>query len=519
MFVKSLNLRRLILLLCVFSVVVTLANAFYSLYLVQRSLIIKSTMESNWVYADKMSDITEDFINSAMSQLSYSANYLSEKVDDSIELEHEVERLSLQTNSFESVVIVNSDAQIVAASSDSPEIIGTELSQEDQLQSYNAKAPMITDPFLSPFGYYIISISHPIYSKEGVYLGFISGTIFLEKINKLTELLGQHIHNDGSYIYVIDRNQTIIYHPDTTKIGQTISNGAVIEVVNGENGYLEIKNEFDAEMLVGYAPVKNSNWGIVVQSSKKIVIENLNNQVFKVFLKGTPIGLLTLLLIWICSIYIARPLWQLASIVKNVDNYSAISTDLTKINPWYFEVMYLKLSFLSAISNASNTIDKLHNDNMTDPMTKVLNRRGMEEAISEINKSKVKFSVLALDIDSFKLVNDSFGHDVGDQVLKSVSQILQESARSHDIICRSGGEEFLIFLIKTDMNTAFEVAERIRSSIENYQFENVGNLTISIGVSSRKDNVQSVYDVIKSADIALYKAKRDGKNRIEKHTS
>ncbi|PNH77786.1 sensor domain-containing diguanylate cyclase [Vibrio diazotrophicus] len=519
MFVTSLNLRKLILLLCIFSVAVTLVNAFYSLYIVQRSLILKNTLESNWIYADKMADITEDFIDSSMSQLSYSASLLSEKIHDYKALDHEVERLDLQTNSFDSVVIVNSDAQIVAASSNSPEIKGTKLFREDQLQSYSAKAPLVTDPFVSPNGYYIVSISHPIHSKDGDYLGFISGTIFLEQLNKLTDLLGDHIYNDGSYIYVIDRNQKIIYHPETIKIGQATSNEAITEVIKGKNGYREVKNELGNEMLVGYAPVENSNWGIVVQKSKKLVIANLNDQVFHVFLKGTPIGILTLLLIWICSIFIARPLWQLASIVKNNDNYSLINADLNKIKPWYFEVMYLKLSFLSAIGNASNTIDKLQIDIMTDPMTKVLNRRGMESVISRLNKSKVDFSVLALDIDSFKLVNDSFGHDAGDDVLKSVAKIVRESARLHDIICRSGGEEFLIFLLKTDMRAACEVAERIRLSIESNKFRKVGNLTISIGVSSCKENFRTVEDVIKSADIALYKAKRNGKNRIETYSS
>jgi len=104
---NKLNLRKLILLLCIFSVAITLLNALYSVYRVQKALILNNTMESNWVYAEKMASLTDTFIDSAMSQLNFSASKLSSKMDNTQVLDSEVDRLRLQTNSFNSVVIVD----------------------------------------------------------------------------------------------------------------------------------------------------------------------------------------------------------------------------------------------------------------------------------------------------------------------------------------------------------------------------------------------------------------------------
>ncbi|HBC3929704.1 TPA: GGDEF domain-containing protein [Vibrio parahaemolyticus] len=513
---EKLNLRKLILVLGVFSVVITLFNAFYSIYKVQRDLIVNNTMESNRVYAEKMAEMTDAFIESAFSQLKFSAHVLSSKMNNSQVLELEAERLRTQTDSFNSVVIVNTEGVIVAVSPETVQVKGVKLTSERSLQSLRAQAPIITDPFVSPAGNYLTSISYPIFSSSGEYLGYVSGTIYLEKKNILTTLLGQHGYKDGSYLYVVDRNHTLIYHPDKRRIGQVIVNNEVInDVIQGDFGGKDIFNSQGVEMLAGYAPVKNAGWGIVAQKSKQLTLSTLDEQMWKVFLESLPIGILTLLLIWVSSIFISRPLWQLASAVRNFESHVKTMDDLKKIKPWYFEASHLKISFLRAFSIVSNTIEKLHSDSLTDSMTGLLNRRGLDKAIESFRLENIPFSVLALDVDYFKKVNDTYGHDVGDELLKNVSQLMKNLAREHDVLCRSGGEEFMIFLPNTDLNRAFEAAERIRKSIEIYSFPTVGNITISIGISSWEGLAERIDDVIKKSDQALYKAKNNGRNRTE----
>ncbi len=510
----KLNLRKLILILTVFSVMVTLLNTFYSVYRVQHDLIISNTIESNRVYAEKMAEMTDIFIDSAMSQLEYSALTIGSKIHDAEVQQQEVNRLRYQTDSFNSVVVVNTEGVITSVSPEALQVKGIQLTGERSLQSLSAKAPLITNPFVSPLGNYLTSISHPIFSTDGEYLGYVAGTIYLDNKNILMSILDQHSYQDGSYLYVVDRNRTLIFHPDKERIGQVVVNNDVINAVShGQHGGQAVVNSLGIDMLAGYAPVKNSGWGVVAQRSEEFTLSGLDDQMWHVFLETLPIGALTLLVIWISSVFISRPLWQLARVVKNFEGQAATADDLNEVKPWYFEASHLKRSFQSAFYLVSNTIDKLQVDTLTDSMTGLLNRRGLDKALENLRMKNLPFSVLVLDVDYFKKVNDTYGHDVGDLLLKDVSNLISAQARSGDVVCRAGGEEFMVFLPKVDINKAFIVAERIRMSIESHVFEKVGHLTMSIGISHWAGKDEPINAVLKSADDALYQAKSKGRNR------
>jgi diguanylate cyclase (GGDEF)-like protein len=118
-----------------------------------------------------------------------------------------------------------------------------------------------------------------------------------------------------------------------------------------------------------------------------------------------------------------------------------------------------------------------------------------------------------LDIDHFKRVNDTYGHDTGDFVLRKITELIKENVRRSDILARYGGEEFVIILPETDVKGTSRQIERMRKIIEKTSFDGVGNLTISAGITSYtgKDSSKSM---ITRADKALYLAKEDGRNRV-----
>jgi two-component system cell cycle response regulator len=160
---------------------------------------------------------------------------------------------------------------------------------------------------------------------------------------------------------------------------------------------------------------------------------------------------------------------------------------------------------------------------VTDPLTGLYNRRFMEGQMgplveNAVNRSK-HISVLALDVDFFKAVNDNHGHDVGDRVLQEVAARLRNNVRNVDLVCRVGGEEFLIILPDTDGKVAMQVAERIRKAIASKPF-NAGSrsgpltITLSIGIASIESTSDTMNDILKRADQALYRAKREGRNRV-----
>ena len=158
----------------------------------------------------------------------------------------------------------------------------------------------------------------------------------------------------------------------------------------------------------------------------------------------------------------------------------------------------------------------------TDPLTLVLNRRAlMSRLAAEVDRARRYESVvtvLMIDLDHFKGVNDTYGHPAGDQVLRDVAQLLQHEVRSVDIVARYGGEEFLVVLPETSTEGAVVFAERIRERIEARMFESTGHsllLTTSIGVASfPSERVASMDDLISRADEALYRAKAEGRNRV-----
>lgn len=154
----------------------------------------------------------------------------------------------------------------------------------------------------------------------------------------------------------------------------------------------------------------------------------------------------------------------------------------------------------------------------TDKLTGLYNRLKLDQALKiEVNRMKrqnTPLSVIIMDIDMFKEINDSFGHLVGDKVIEQVAALLKTNTRTIDVIGRWGGEEFLIICPNTKLDEAKELAEKLRRCIESFSFDTVKTETASFGVSEFKsdDNITSF---VNRADKALYKAKDNGRNRVE----
>ncbi|MBZ0091239.1 MAG: sensor domain-containing diguanylate cyclase [Sulfuricellaceae bacterium] len=187
-----------------------------------------------------------------------------------------------------------------------------------------------------------------------------------------------------------------------------------------------------------------------------------------------------------------------------------------------------RLAFIVAVclENAGNH-ERLKLVGLTDPLTGVSNRRYFEQRfrdeVSGAQRHAESLSCMFLDVDRFKRINDSLGHQVGDEVLKAVARMIKTYLRGSDIIARYGGEEFVAILPRTPANQAYEVAERIRAAIAEHPFGTASGdvaVTISIGVSTchaayaEQDVGLTVQSLISQADRAVYAAKESGRNRV-----
>jgi diguanylate cyclase (GGDEF)-like protein len=155
-----------------------------------------------------------------------------------------------------------------------------------------------------------------------------------------------------------------------------------------------------------------------------------------------------------------------------------------------------------------------------DPLTRLLNRRGLDDALqvsrAQAARRSLPTSAIMVDIDHFKQINDSFGHEVGDHVLRQIADIISRMCRSSDVVARTGGEEFLVILPETDLDSARILAERIRESIGQRPLvvdsQRIG-VTVSLGVSSVVGDL-NLDELSLEADRAMYLAKRGGRNRV-----
>lgn len=168
------------------------------------------------------------------------------------------------------------------------------------------------------------------------------------------------------------------------------------------------------------------------------------------------------------------------------------------------------------------TYDKLHEEASTDGLTKCYNKTYFNNNLElEVKKSKVTgkpLSLIIFDLDHFKKLNDTFGHDAGDYVLKEKARLIRENGiRQGDIFSRYGGEEFCILLPNTNLKQGFEIAERLRKLIEKHEFLYDGKrlpVTASIGVADYRQGVNNGTDLFKRADTSVYTSKHAGRNQV-----
>jgi diguanylate cyclase (GGDEF)-like protein len=186
------------------------------------------------------------------------------------------------------------------------------------------------------------------------------------------------------------------------------------------------------------------------------------------------------------------------------------------------------LALLRALADASaialrnaELVDRLRAQATIDPLTGCHNRRGFDEILSvefaRARRYNRPLSVVLLDIDHFKHINDDFGHEVGDHALQRIGRAVRHTFRATDSACRYGGEEFALIFPETGKEEAFRLAERLRLLIEQLppNAEVPRSLTASFGIASFPDDAVETAELLRAADRALYQAKARGRNRVE----
>lgn len=207
-------------------------------------------------------------------------------------------------------------------------------------------------------------------------------------------------------------------------------------------------------------------------------------------------------------------------VVHMINNNAQERTFQVSIKPFTYNTTHYVLSFTD-ITELKDYTNKLKFQATHDNLTKLFNRQKLNDVlvqeIARYDRYKREFSMIMFDIDDFKVINDTYGHDVGDEVLIGIAKIVTEHTRNTDVVARWGGEEFMILSPETNLHNCEAVAQNIRKQIKSYSFKGVDRpVTISIGITEYRDHLDKD-KILKEADIALYKAKENGKDQVVKY--
>lgn len=163
-------------------------------------------------------------------------------------------------------------------------------------------------------------------------------------------------------------------------------------------------------------------------------------------------------------------------------------------------------------------LDTCEEQASTDHLTGLANRRRferqLEREVARTARHGRPFSLITIDIDHFKRINDTYGHEAGDEAIKSLARVLQQGTRGIDLAARIGGEEFGVILTETSLPGAVEVAERLRMTLKSVEMAPVGQIAASFGVAECPSQAETARELLARADAALYEAKRDGRDRV-----
>ena len=511
---QYLKLKHLIIGVALAAFFITLVSSLWSGYRVNVSTIKENTLETNRVYAQKLAETANTYLEESFQILGYSAKTLAEKMDDEQVLTTETERIKMQYNMFNSVIVTNADGLVLSISPPSIEVQGEVLTSEGATEALAQQVPLVSKPYKGITGRLLIFISYPIFNEAGQYVGQIGGTIYLKEDNVFYKLLGQHYYGDGSNVFVVDEDGSVIYHENPARINDdVVENEVVQKVVAGKSGAQQVVNTEGVEMLAGYSPIPLANWGVVSQRSLEVALSPSMDYVKNMAFVAMPLLVFCVVLVLWAAARIARPLQQLATFMEESLDTKNVKS-LESVSGWYYEASSLKGALVRSLSFLQGQVSFFRDQSITDPLTGVTNRRTMDALLAEWIEKQVPHAIILLDLDHFKSVNDTYGHAVGDKVLKFLAENMQAVAREQDVCCRFGGEEFILLLPQTTVTEAEKIAEQLRGKLANTVSPSGRVVTLSAGVAEYPGMATTTEALFEAADVALYHAKQTGRNCV-----
>lgn len=512
----KIKLQHLIIGVALLAFILTSIASIFSGYKLTKTNLGDHALETNRVYAQKLASTANNYLEEQVKLLSANASDIVKNINEQSYLEEKSDLIRSQTSAFNSIAIVNPQSVVLATSPQALDLIGVKLTSNAMATANKEKRVKISQPYKSVSGRLIIFISVPLFTKENKYVGLIGGTIYLKEKNVLSELLGKHPYDDGSTVYVVDVDGTIIYDENNEKIGTNDGGNKIVStgLSAKKTDVVKAENTEKQMAFAGFSYVEDADWLVIAQRPAKAVEEPALSMVKKMLIIAIPLLILSLLIVIIAAYKISKPLQRLAELTESSKSKDEES-NLRSVPAWYYEAIQLKESLILSFGFLHNQVLDLTDQSQKDALTGLFNRRTVDKLMNQWTAEKQQYAIILFDVDFFKRVNDTYGHDVGDSVLKYIAQLMMRHIRPNDLCCRFGGEEFIILLPNTTVNFAYELAESMRQEFERTASPTGKPITISAGVTEYPSDDMNAAAVIKKVDQLLYVAKGNGRNRVE----
>ncbi|MCD9022784.1 sensor domain-containing diguanylate cyclase [Cohnella silvisoli] len=514
---RGFKLRSTVNALVLLTVLATLTISSFIAYRSEKQSLIRMTFQLNQVYTEKISETVNSLFDNMKQSLAVTGEYLATDLTRP-DLHEQLLLFQRSNPSFNTVFIIDRNGSLVDASNAEPSNIGTKITSAGTQQALKEQRPLVSEPYMSKAtNKLIVMVSQPLKDAKGTYLGFIGGSIRLHETNIFQTVLGSVPDQaNGSYAYVVSSSGHLLYHPDPSRIGEDGSHNTVVRsLMAGESGTRRIVNTKGVDMLTSYSYIKEAGWGIVAQTPTEIVLTSARNLVMKIV-----IYMLPALLVFIAIIYwfvgkMSAPFSKLAQFASMLSPNQSGRDRLPRIHSWNYEANELHRAFGRAARHFRFQFDNLSKEAQTDPLTGLYNRRTLDQFIRHWIEQSIPFSMMVMDLDHFKQVNDTYGHEKGDEVLKFLSVSLQRLVGEGYVCCRFGGEEFVVLVPNEELDVALQDAEKIRRYMSETDSPTDNKVTLSIGVAHYPSVAHNAEQLFRLADEAMYRAKRLGRNRVE----
>ncbi|MED4402401.1 sensor domain-containing diguanylate cyclase [Metabacillus fastidiosus] len=513
LFNRKFKLTTLLISLISASVLLTTIILLFASYQSERKSLIDTHLSLSYSKSEKISNSVNSLFKSMRISLQETTNFLSNNPEmTDKEIQEQLELLKNNSRYFNSLSWVDETGTVRNIAPISVGLKGKTITgiTRDVIDS---KTSTLTTPYKGPTGRIVVLISEPFYDSKGKYRGIIGGSIYLQERNVLNEILGNDmVDHTGSYYYVVGPDGKLLFHPDVKRIGEDVGeNPMLVKLLQGESGKQHVINTKGVPMLAAYNFIPEIGWGVVQQTPVSYIDELLKKHIQNLILTI----LLPFLILMLVSLSIARklakPFIYLADVVNQFGSKNQIQPPVLQSH-WNREADLLTKSVVIAMEAVEKNNKKLVEEAMTDSLTNLPNRRKLNEVMTNLANDGQLFSLVTLDIDHFKSVNDTYGHQDGDEVLKYLAKTVQLLIREKDMFFRYGGEEFILLLPDTKSLEAYNVAEKIRTAIEN-TISPIGKpITISLGISEFPLHSNLLNDLFLFADKALYQSKSEGRN-------